>query len=205
MLSSKIFQKISSHSLHCIILLFFKDLTNYIFEDVRKRIDLGLMWIFNNYLNLKLAQSKNKLTDNPQTEIQEVDNEEEIFKTIKKYELDYDRTLYTILFNLQQRQDPRDFLFSKTICQVPLLTENCLKLLKTFCQDERRYYFSMSTLKDLIVTRFAQRQVLLNLLLEFTHNKNNIIRTNAISISLKLREHEEYRIIIEVSTFKIKL
>lgn len=163
------------------------------------------MWIFNNYLNLKLAQSKNKTIENTQIdtdEIQEVENEEEIFKTIKKYELDYDRTLYTILFNLQQRQDPRDFLFSKTICQVPLLTENCLKLLKTFCQDERRYYFSMSTLKDLIVTRFAQRQVLLNLLLEFTHNKNNIIRTNAISISLKLREHEEYRIIIEVNKFK---
>lgn len=93
-------------------------------------------------------------------------------------------------------------LFSKIICQVPLLTENCLKLLKSFCQDERRYYFSMSTLRDLIVTRFAQRQVLLNLLLEFTHNKNAVIRTNAISISLKLREHDEYRIIIEVIFIK---
>ncbi len=81
---------------------------------------------------------------------------------------------------------------------MPLLTENCLKLLKTFCQDERRFYFSMSTLKDLIMTRFAQRQVLLNLLLEFTHNKNAIIRSNAITISLKLWEHDEYRVIIEV-------
>jgi len=190
-------------------------LTNYIFEDVRKRIDLGLMWVFNNYLNLKLAQARKAAHENKQSkeqtsmnvddEIVELSSEEnksqqteaDIFKTIKKYELDYDRTLYTILFNLQQRQDPRDFLFSKIICQVPLLTENCLKLLKTFCQDERRFYFSMSTLRDLIVTRFAQRQVLLSLLLEFTHNKNTIIRTNAITISLKLREHNEYRVIIE--------
>ncbi len=39
---------------------FILDLTNYIFEDVRKRIDLGIMWIFNNYLNLKLAQENCK-------------------------------------------------------------------------------------------------------------------------------------------------
>ncbi len=57
----------------------------------------------------------------------------------------------------------------------------------------------MSTLRDLIVTRLAQRQVLLSLLLEFTHNNSSVIRTNAISISLKLREHDEYRIVIEVN------
>ncbi len=145
------------------------------------------MWIFNNYLKLRKAH---------QNGVEDYLEEESL---INKYDLDYDRTLYTILFNLQQRQDPRDFLFSKIICQVPLLTENCLKLLKSFCQDEKRYYFSMSTLRDLIVTRLAQRQVLLHLLLEFTHNKSSVIRTNAISISLKLREHHEYRIVVEVS------
>jgi hypothetical protein len=146
------------------------------------------MWIFNNYLKLRRAQLHHHY-----------DQEMEDESLTKKYDLDYDRTLYTILFNLQQRQDPRDFLFSKIICQVPLLTENCLKLLKSFCQDEKRYFFSMSTLRDLIVTRLAQRQVLLSLLLEFTHNKSSVIRTNAISISLKLREHDEYRIVIEVN------
>ncbi len=146
------------------------------------------MWIFNNYLKLRRAQLHHHC-----------DQQMEDESLTKKYELDYDRTLYTILFNLQQRQDPRDFLFSKIICQVPLLTENCLKLLKSFCQDEKRYFFSMSTLRDLIVTRLAQRQVLLSLLLEFTHNKSSVIRTNAISISLKLREHDEYRIVIEVN------
>lgn len=85
-------------------------LTNYIFEDVRKRIDLGLMWIFNNYINLKSAQNKKSSIERIDKEEQWDDGrvEEDLFKTIKKYELDYDRTLYTILFNLQQRQDPRD-------------------------------------------------------------------------------------------------
>ena len=98
------------------------------------------MWIFNNYLNLKSAQSKkDRIEHMDHDDIIEINNsKEENLKLIKKYESDYDRTLYSILFNLQQRQDPKDFLFSKTICQVPLLTENCLKLLKSFCQDERR-------------------------------------------------------------------
>jgi hypothetical protein len=105
-----------------------KDLTNYIFEDVRKRIDLGIMWIFNNYLNLKMAQNHKHSLDEQilkkaeNDEIVELkseeeklaedlklkENEEQVFRSVKKYELDYDRTLYTILFNLQQRQDPRD-------------------------------------------------------------------------------------------------
>lgn len=162
------------------------------------------MWIFNNYLNLKTVQQRLSIKSDAmdEDEIVEVKDDqidkEENFKLIKKYESDYDRTLYSILFNLQQRQDPRDFLFSKIICQVPLLTENCLKLLKSFCQDERRFYFSMSTLRDLIVTRYAQRQVLLNLLIEFTHNKNSAIRENAITICLKLHEREEFRNVIEV-------
>jgi hypothetical protein len=84
-------------------------LTNYIFEDVRKRIDLGLMWIFNNYMNLKSAQNKrNNLERIDKDEDLDEQTEEDLFKATKKYELDYDRTLYTILFNLQQRQDPRD-------------------------------------------------------------------------------------------------
>ncbi len=90
-------------------------LTNYIFEDVRKRIDLGLMWIFNNYMNLKSAQNKrNNLERIDKDEDLDEQTEEDLFKATKKYELDYDRTLYTILFNLQQRQDPRDLWVSQS-------------------------------------------------------------------------------------------
>ena len=202
-------------------------MTNYIFENVRKRIDLGLMWIFKNYLNLKQAQSRKKMMDQQDNrkdgmpglyeddddivelksvqdkqrdQLRQKERADDCLREIKKFELDYDRTLYTILFNLQQRQDPRDFLFSKVICQVPILTENCLKLLKTFCQDEQRFYISMNTLRDLILSRFTQRQVLINLLLEFTHYKNLDIRSKTIAICRKLHERPELRTIIEVSS-----
>lgn len=69
------------------------------------------MWIFNNYLSLKHEQTRKQVLENSKNntdEIMEVECEEELSKTVKKYELDYDRTLYTVLFNLQQRQDPRD-------------------------------------------------------------------------------------------------
>jgi hypothetical protein len=197
-------------------------LTNYIFEDVRKRIDIGLMWIFNNYLNLKQAYKRKALIENlidknlndvhmlNDDEIVELPEskdktkrdlklrKEENILLIKKYEHEYDRTLYAILFSLQNRQEPKDFLFSKIISQVPLLTDNCLKLLKTFCQDESRYYFSMSTLCDLIATRTSQRQLLLSILLEFTHNQNSTFRVNAISLVLKLNQQEEFSPIIKV-------
>ena len=180
------------------------------------------MWIFNNYLNLKQAYKKKSQiqslieknlndVDMPDDEIVELPEskdsikrnllirKEENIKLIKKYELEYDRTLYTILFSLQKRQEPKDFLFSKIISQVPLLTDNCLKLLKSLCQDERRYYFSMSTLCDLINIRFSQRQILLNLLLEFTHNQNSTFRENAIGFVLKLNQQEEFSPFIKVT------
>jgi symplekin len=172
-------------------------LTNYIFQDVRKRIDLGLMWIYKNYLNFKQKEIENSACD---TATMDVDNNIEC-KTIDHYHLEYDKTLYRILFNLQKLSDQRDFLFSRVLCQVPLLTENCLRLLKLNCQDKSRYNTSLSTVRDLISTRYSQRQILFDLLLDFTHSQDNAIRTKAITISLQLHEHAEYRQIIEVIYF----
>ena len=66
---------------------------------MRKRIDIGCLWIMNNYLNLKKSNKLNNLKCGNL-------NQQEI----KKYQLDYDRTLYTILFSLQSRQEPGDRL-----------------------------------------------------------------------------------------------
>ena len=84
---------------------------------MRKRIDIGLMWIFNNYLNLKQAHKRKMITENLLNKnINDVHmpNDDEIFelpeskdksnrdlkirreenvKQIKKCELEYDRTL----------------------------------------------------------------------------------------------------------------
>lgn len=84
---------------------------------------------------------------------------------------------------------------------MPYLTESSLTLLKESCQDEHKFYFNMSTLSELIVTRFAQRNELLNILLEFTHSANQTIRENSITITLNLYERKEFRQTIEEYSF----
>jgi hypothetical protein len=88
------------------------------------------MWIYNNYLKLKEAYRIKKLIDDIKEEplsnkiincddvfelkygsINEkelLNQEKDNLKDIQNYELEYDRTLYTILFSLQQRQDSKD-------------------------------------------------------------------------------------------------
>ena len=105
------------------------DLSNYIFEDVKKRIDLGLMWIYNNYINLKQACKQRVKIENLKSEKMNYDDEivelqtdeaklkrkhdleeseKENIMNIQKYEMEYDRTLYNILYSLQKREDPKD-------------------------------------------------------------------------------------------------
>lgn len=95
-------------------------------------------------------------------------------------------------------------LFSKVICQIPFLSESCLSLLKTACQENENqsFFFTMNTLSDLIVTRFAQRHELLQILLELTHTHNPSIRENAIVIALNLYERDEFHKLIQVITSK---
>lgn len=110
------FFKYFNFEIKCYVFFSNKELTNYIFEDVRKRIDLGLMWIYNNYLKLKEAYRTKKIINSIKDEILEnginkqefVNRERENLNDIQNYELEYDRTLYTILFSLQKRQDSKD-------------------------------------------------------------------------------------------------
>ena len=206
---------------NCASIRLYIDLTNYIFEDVRKRMDIALTWIFNNYVRLKelqlnqsrleakkqqqRQQQQSATSDGSDDDVVDMSAEDSLREAcehnaaeIGRLELVYDKTLYTILFSLQQRQDVKDFLFSKTICQVPLLTENCLKLLKTFCHDEQRYYFSLNTLADLITTRHSQRATLIALLLDFTHTRVQLIRAHALTLALKLYDMQPFHDIIQV-------
>ncbi len=50
---------------------------------------------------------------------------------------------------------------------------------------------------DLIRSRISQRSLLINLLLELTHEKNEAIRAHAITLSLKLYHLNEFRDLIE--------
>ncbi len=102
------------------MILFYLDLTNYIFEDERKRIDLGLMWIYSSYLQLKRAQARLERlhqtrsetdTDEEHVEVIRLGSPEEMQRAkddVKLRTVEYDRTLYTNLFNIQKHTDQRD-------------------------------------------------------------------------------------------------
>ncbi|CAF0878916.1 unnamed protein product [Brachionus calyciflorus] len=201
-------------------------LTNYVFEDVKKRIDLALIWLYNNYLKIKQCYHKKSTLENmkyklenglnikeeEQMDIVEVghevtkmevieQNEQYILNQIEFYEAEYDRTLISILDSLQQRKEQKDLLFSKFITQVPYLTDNALNLLKNCCQDSEKFLFNMSTLSELIVTRSKQRNELLQILLQFTSLSNQVLRENACTICLNLYERKQFAQIIEDYAF----
>jgi hypothetical protein len=56
----------------------------------------------------------------------------------------------------------------------------------------------MNTLRDLIFRRINMREKFLEILLDFTHNENNSVRTNAIRIAKNLHEKEEFKPSVEV-------
>lgn len=192
---------------------------NYIFEDVKKRLDLALIWMFNSYTKLKSAIHKRNAVKNMRfklengMEIKEEDdvievgkdrmeivekNERIVNSEIEICENEYDKILIMILNNLQARKDQKDMLFSKFITQVPHLTDNSLELLKEACKDKEKYLFNMSTLSELIITRSKQRNQLIQILLYFTGLTNQILRENACSICLNLYERKQFCQIIEV-------
>ncbi len=51
---------------------------------------------------------KNEKNDDEVVELESEQRNKQIIQDIHKYELEYDKTLYTILFSLQNRQEPKD-------------------------------------------------------------------------------------------------
>lgn len=89
---------------------------------------------------------------------------------------------------------------------VPYISESGLHLLKTSCleDDNKRFFFAMNTLSDLIVARFAQREELLTILLDLTHVTQSSVRENALGIALNLYERPEFRDLIQVEQNEFK-
>lgn len=195
-------------------------MSNYVFEDPKKRIDLALIWLYDNYTKLKESYYKKSKIESIRYKIENCkeDDEDDIIEVgknkmelvekneqfiqnqIELYQVEYDRTLSLILSHLQQRKDQKDLLVSKFITQVPHLTDNALNLLKESCKDTENmsYLFNMSTLSELIITRLKQRNELLQILLQFTSLSNQTLRENACSICRNLYERKQFTQIIEV-------
>ena len=56
----------------------------------------------------------------------------------------------------------------------------------------------MNTLRDLILRRINMREKCLDILLDFTHNENVLVRNNSIRIAKNGHEKEEFKQPIEV-------
>lgn len=87
------FNSICSYFASFHINLFYSDLTDYISKNIRKRIDIGITWIYHNYITYK------QLYDNDIIILQKMDHETQS----KEYEEFIKET-----FRSLQRCDPRD-------------------------------------------------------------------------------------------------
>lgn len=65
------------------------------FEDIRKRSDLAVLWIYNKYLKYKEAQFNEEMSD----------EFEESPGSVNQCELEYNRTVQTILIYLQESNE----------------------------------------------------------------------------------------------------
>ncbi|CAF0931067.1 unnamed protein product, partial [Didymodactylos carnosus] len=171
-------------SLVCLSERSFRDIyEDYIFADVRKRHDLAFSWLYQEY-----AYASGYLS------VLEPNKKKDFSK--------YDDTLCRLLEYLQEKPDQRDGLFSRLLISAPLITDNALRVLKRYCQDETRSYIGMNTLRDLIFRRMTMRDKFLEILLDFTHNDIVAVRNNAIRISKSLHEKEEFKQAIERHALK---
>ncbi|CAF1109993.1 unnamed protein product [Adineta ricciae] len=171
-------------SLVCLSERSFRDIyEDYIFAEVRKRYDLAFAWLYQEYVYA-----------NGYLSILDPNKRKDFTK--------YDDTLCRLLDYLQEKPDQRDGLFSRLLTSAPLITDNALLVLKRYCQDENRCQFGMNTLRDLVFRRVNMREKFLDILLDFTHNENNSVRSNAIRIAKSLYEKEDFRQSIERHALK---
>lgn len=84
---------------------------------------------------------------------------------------------------------------------VPYISDSGLNLLKSGCLDEENKLFNLqalNTLSELIVTRYAQREDLVRILLDLTHVVQMAIRESALGIALNLYERPAFKLMIQV-------
>ncbi len=77
--------------------LFAPDFKSYVFEDIRKRSDLALLWIYNKYLKYKDAQYKQLSEEMTDESVQTLSSTQS--------ELEYNHTVQTILLYLQESNE----------------------------------------------------------------------------------------------------
>ncbi|XP_052769693.1 symplekin-like isoform X1 [Mya arenaria] len=168
--------------LSCIVTQFggeFKEiLKNYIFSDLRNRVDLAFSWLYQEY-----AMSMNMVTV--------------VGEGGRQNMTSYDECLTIILDGLLKVTDTKEAIFHKVFLEAPAITDNALYILRRFCLDDTRVESGLQTLQTLIMTRPAHRLRYLDVLLEFTSSDHNELRSQAIDVTKNLYETQQAHHAIE--------
>ncbi|XP_021704446.1 symplekin [Aedes aegypti] len=142
----------------------------FIYEDVKKRMDLAFSWIFEEY---SLLQGYTRHT---------------YIKSEMKPDFPYTQLVLNLLTNIMERQDLREkeSLLKSIYLEAPLIPDEVISLLNHMCQLEELADCGMQITKDLLIRRPPKEKVYLDILFKYSVYENCIIREKAIHYLLHI-------------------
>ncbi|XP_783721.4 symplekin [Strongylocentrotus purpuratus] len=152
-------------------------LENHILEDLRSRSDIALAWLYQEYSNIQGYM--------PHTHGQDVTTQR------------YDSLLCNLLKSLLVRTDQRDGLFNRLVMEAPVITDDALKVIRQFCEDETHFYAGMHALRELILKKPADLEKYVKELLDLTQHERTEVRSQAIQYIKRFYERSDLKPLIE--------
>ncbi|CAI4225034.1 unnamed protein product [Auanema sp. JU1783] len=136
--------------------VFEKLMIDFIVQEHKIRTDLALLWLAELYAQYQgFSYCFNFKTDDgsstPQVRLER-----------------YNRIMVGLLNEFVTNKLHREAIFHKILLEVPLVTPAAINFLKRACLDETFGAFSMTTLRELILTRGRQRHEMLDVLFELS-------------------------------------
>jgi len=150
-------------------------LINFVMEDFRSRIDLGVLWLYQEYVKGESQKAGSSVNANSR----------------------YGLCLKMLLDGIKKFLEPRDKLFTRFILEAPCLSDGVRRVIKEYCMDPERLMVGFATLRELISKTPAKCQNWLQLLLELTTAEREQVRVQAIHSAKKLHSRPEFTEIIE--------
>ena len=151
-------------------------LYNHIIQNISIRKELALSWLTVEYLqeeenNLKLAQINNNINNDSNDSSFDIENKTRYYTLLLKF-IDY----------LTKQEDNKDRTFTYFIVEIPILFEEIWQIIKNYCENSEKLTIGYTTLRDLIIFRSKYRDRSLQLLLQYTSHKDDLIRSPAIRL-----------------------
>uniref|UniRef100_H2YTL8 Symplekin n=1 Tax=Ciona savignyi TaxID=51511 RepID=H2YTL8_CIOSA len=151
-------------------------LARFILADIRNRSQLAFQWLYEEF-NIYLENSRG-INDKAAME-------------------NYDACLTGLLQGLLEKQDSREGLFTKLVLQAPLLTDAAIKVVHSYCEEERRSHGAMMLVRSLLSHRPTRKMQFLRVLLDLCTFKLEKVRNDGLEIIQELYSNLKYRDFIE--------